>query len=518
MLAAQTVLPSHQGLLSATSTQGDSVMRTKVVLVLTFLLFSISNAHASTQKVLYTFTGGLDGGQPYQASVIFDQSGNLYGVTEYGGVYNWGTVFQLTPSPSGEWTETVLHSFTGGADGDRPQGGLAIDGSGNLYGTTSDGGDPGVYCGTVFSLSPSESGWTFTVLHTFTGGKDGCSPQADVSNSDLLRGTTAGGGCGQQGTVFEMSTSGAGYYVYCFAGNNGMYPGGLGDCGGWVCGTSYYGGAHHVGNVWHLFWERPPSNIHAFSAQDKLGYGPIGNLVSQTNECGEGGIVYGTTFDGGAGSSGEHSGTVYQLALKPNRFGECGWSSSALHSFPASLEDGQTPWAGLALDAAGNLYGTTMYGPRGSGGMVFMLTPSPSTWLETVLYGFTGGADGGTVTSPVVLDQAGNLYGTTTNGGAYNQGVVFEVTPPTITTMTLTSSLNPSTHGQAVTFTAVVTSSTGAPPDGETVSFFLKSKVLGTGLLSGGSASFIASKLPVGTDSITAVYGVVRTQTSGCRG
>ncbi len=147
-----------------------------------------------------------------------------------------------------------------------------------------------------------------------------------------------------------------------------------------------------------------------------------------------------------------------------------------------------------------------MYGPSG-GGTVFMLTPGPSTWPETVLYSFTGGADGGTVTSPVAFDNAGNLYGTTSNGGAYNQGVVFEVTPPTITTMTLTSSLNPSTHGQAVIFTAAVTSSTGAPPDGETISFFLKGKVLGTGLLSGGSAGFTTSKLPVGTDSITAVYG-----------
>ncbi len=272
-------------------------MRAKVVLVFTFLLFSILNAQASTQKVLYTFTGGLDGGQPYQAGVIFDQSGNLYGVTEYGGAYNFGTVFQLTLSPSGEWTETVLHSFTGGADGDRPQGGLATDGAGNLYGTTSDGGDPGVYCGTVFSLSPSPSGWTFTVLHTFTGGKDGCSPQADLSNSDMLRGTTAGGGCDSQGTVFQMSTSGAGYHVNCFGGANGMYPGGLGVCGqsglnrgAWLCGTSWLGGAHHAGNLWYLLpWSKSPTNLHAFSAQDKLGYGPMGNLAWQNNdECGEG--------------------------------------------------------------------------------------------------------------------------------------------------------------------------------------------------------------------------------------
>ncbi len=482
-------------------------MRTKVALVLTFLLFSVLNVQASTQKVLYTFTGGLDGGQPYQAGVIFDQSGNLYGVTEYGGAYNFGTVFQLTPSPSGEWTETVLHSFTGVPDGIWPQGGLATDGLGNVYGTTSHGGDPNTGCGTVFALSPSESGWTFTILHTFTAGKDGCGPTADLSYFGALYGTTAAGGCHHDGTVFQMSTSGTGYVVNCLGSGN-KWPGGLGVCDGFLCGTSYLGGgAQRRGSIWYFgpYWLK---NLLVFTTQGKLGYAPIGDLVSQANACGGGGNVYGTTSFGGTtnGYTGGF-GTVYLLALKLSD-GEClRWSSSVLHDFPASLEDGATPWAGLALDAAGNLYGTTQWGGTSGDGTVFMLTPGPSTWPETVLYSFTGGADGGTVTGPVVLDKAGNLYGTTTNGGTYNQGVVFEVTPPTMTTMTLTSSLNPSAHGHAVTFTAAVTSSTGAPPDGETISFFLKGKVLGTGLLSGGSASFVTSKLPVGTDSITAVYG-----------
>lgn len=351
-------------------------MRTKVVLVLTFLLFSIFNTQASTQKVLYTFTGGIDGGNPWQMGVIFDQSGNLYGVTEYGGAYNLGTVFQLTPTPSGEWTETVLHSFNGGTDGLWPQGGLATDGAGNLYGTTSQAGDPNTGCGTVFALSPSQSGWTYTILHTFTGGKDGCSPQADLSNFGELYGTTAGMGCGQQGTAFQLT---GGYWVHCFAGANGMYPGGLGVCGtagqnhgANVCGTSWLGGVHRLGNLWFLYpWSKSPRNLHSFSEQDKLGFSPSGNLASQTNECDAGGIVYGTTSMGGTGNF----GTVYQFVLKPNRYYGCHWTSSVLHAFPPSGWDGGSPVAGVALDAAGNLYGTTRYGPVGHGGTVFMLTP-----------------------------------------------------------------------------------------------------------------------------------------------
>jgi uncharacterized repeat protein (TIGR03803 family) len=143
-------------------------MRAKAIVVLTFLVFTVSSAQAGNQKVLYTFTGGVDGSQPYQAGVIFDPAGNLYGVTQYGGAYGKGTVFQLTPSTGGAWTETVLHSFTAGTDGQQPQGGLVIDGAGNLFGTTSGGGDRNAECGTVFELSPTDSGWTFAVLHSFT--------------------------------------------------------------------------------------------------------------------------------------------------------------------------------------------------------------------------------------------------------------------------------------------------------------------------------------------------------------
>ena len=324
-------------------------MRAKVIVALTFLSFSVlSSGQAGTQKLLYTFTGGEDGGQPYQAGVIFDQAGNLYGVTEYGGAYNKGTVYQLTPSPSGPWTENVLYSFTGGTDGARPQGGLAIDGAGNLYGTTSDGGVPNVYCGTVFSLSPSESGWTFTILHTFTGGKDGCSPQADVMYSGLVYGTAAGDGCSGNGTLFWMTTSGGGYRANCFEGTTGWYPGGMCGCAVGLCGTSYFGGTQQSGNIWQqgMSGSYLPASLHSFSEKGKVGWAPVGDLTSQDNEWAASGNVYGTTSLGGTGGG----GAVYLLAEELTRRGWV-WTISALHDFPASPEDGSSPWAGVALDA-----------------------------------------------------------------------------------------------------------------------------------------------------------------------
>ncbi len=485
-------------------------MRAKVIVVLTFLLFSVASGLAGTETVLYTFTGGADGGQPY-AGLIFDPAGNLYGATQYGGAYNQGTVFELTHSPSGTWTETVLYSFTGGSDGSQPQYNLVIDGAGNLYGTAALGGDS--YCGTVYELSPSEGGWTFTLLHTFTGGKDGCWPEADLSLlwGDILAGTTAGGGPSSQGTAFRLRTSDGGEQVWPFK-NDGNLPNGLGlfprDGGYNEYGTTYFGGKHQVGVVFQLaFYTRPSGSIvvkKQFTSTGKAGYAPVGDLATQVNADGVW-IMYGATQVGGVGGK----GTIYQLT-EESIYDPEKWAISVLHSFTGLDGDGAVPWAGVALDPAGNVYGTTAYGGTNSGydGTVFKLTPgAKNEWTETVEYSFSGGTDGSEPYATVVLDNAGNLYGTTYQGGAYNQGVVYEVTPSPVTTTTLTSSPNPSADHQAVTFTAVVASIAGVPPEGETVSFMKGKTVLGTGSLSGGSASFTISTLPVGTNSITAAYG-----------
>ncbi len=474
-------------------------MRAKVITVLFFFFFSVSSAQASNQKVLYTFTGGSDGGQPV-AGVIFDPAGNLYGVTRSGGLYNYGTVFELTPSPGGTWTETVLYNFTGGADGSVPVGGLATDGIGDLFGTASQGGDPGTHCGTLFELPTLGTSGHFTVLYTFQPHyeySDGCDPLAKLyfvpGDPGGLWGTTTNGGR-NYGTTFIFDLDGNTYGSYPFSGANGQnIYGGIND---WGYGATYWGGGSGEGEVYDMFPMGHIKGIHSFITTNMFGYNPMGELVTAT----VGGVptMYGTTSAGGAGGD----GTVYALSQTKT------WAISLLHSF--SGQDGSTPAAGLAMDSEGNLYGTTSSGGTNSGnaGTVFELTPGANkTWTLTMLHSFSGGADGGVVDSPVVLDNAWNLYGTTVYGGAYKQGVVYEVASVPATTTTLASSVNPSLKGQAVTFTAVVTSRAGAPPDGEIVSFIKGKAVLGTGSLRGGSASFTTSKLPVTTNKITALYG-----------
>lgn len=176
-----------------------------------------------TEKVLYSFTGTPDGASPW-AGVIFDQSGNLYGTTELGGAYGYGTVFELTPSGSG-WTEKVLYNFQNQADGGRPYAGLIFDPSGNLIGATTTGGVGSG--GTAFELTPSGSGWTFQTLYPFTGspGQLTGGPTASLvmDNGGNLYGATAGDGTYSKGAVFKLTQSGGSWTytsLYDFTGGN----------------------------------------------------------------------------------------------------------------------------------------------------------------------------------------------------------------------------------------------------------------------------------------------------------
>jgi uncharacterized repeat protein (TIGR03803 family) len=297
-------------------------------------------------------------------------------------------------------------------------GGLATDGVGNFYGTASLGGTNNDGCGTLFQL---DGGWHFGVLHTFndlTG--DGCQPQADLNffDSFILGTTVYGGGPSEQGTVF---TSGPGWYSFWpFRGNNGTYPNGLGLFGDSVYGTTNTGGGQGRGDVFELSYSTIKVK-HVFTSTDKAGDRPVGDLATQVNANGVR-IMYGATSSGGAG----RRGAVYQLTESQSQPDV--WDLSVLYSF--SGPDGAYPGAGLVLDPSGNLYGTTYAGGTepGSAGTVFKLTPvAKNKWNYTLLYSFTGGTDGGSPFSTVVLDSAGNLYGTTSSGGAYNQGVVYEI-------------------------------------------------------------------------------------------
>jgi uncharacterized repeat protein (TIGR03803 family) len=209
---------------------------------------------AWAESLLYSFTGGSDGAAP-EAGVVFDVAGNLYGTTVEGGSYNFGTVYELTPSGSA-WTEHTLYSFRGGSDGAYPQGGLIFDSSGNIYGTSSGTSENP---GTVFRLTPPGNGWTYSLLHSFVG-SDGADPQAALlmDASKNLYGTTTEGGSVGVGVVFELSPSGGGWtysLLHDFSGNgDGGFPYGdlVIDESGSLYGTTSEGGSHGKGVIFDI--------------------------------------------------------------------------------------------------------------------------------------------------------------------------------------------------------------------------------------------------------------------------
>lgn len=220
---------------------------------------------AWAQTVLYSFTGGGDGELPF-AGVTLGPGNRLFGTTSYGGAHGFGTVFMLTPGGAAAWPETVLYSFTGKDDGGLPGAGVVLDQTGALYGTTRWGGARA--SGVAFKLTPAPAAgqpWTETVLHTFdaafTTGQDGGAPIGGVilDGSGVLYGTTDRGGAHGQGTVFKLMPPGVGggawtaAVLYSFAGSDGGGPtAGLLMSGGKLFGTTFRGGARGVGTVFQL--------------------------------------------------------------------------------------------------------------------------------------------------------------------------------------------------------------------------------------------------------------------------
>jgi uncharacterized repeat protein (TIGR03803 family) len=353
---------------------------------------------AGTETVLYSFTGGADGRTPY-GGVIMDPAGNLYGTTWGGGATGAGTVFKVDATGH----ETVLYSFTGGADGGDPMAGLLLDSAGNLYGTTVDGGlENG---GVVFKVNP---GGQETVLYTFQSGADGFQPYTNVimDPAGNLYGTANGPG-GTPGVVYRISTSGHFTVLYSFLGGaDGSDPGDVvRDAAGNLYGTTYFGGSANVGLVYKLDTGGNKTTLYDFPG------GVGGAQPSASLFIDQAGNVYGTTLYGGIGNI----GIVYKL--------DSGGHETPLYSFPYE-GDGASPNGGLAIDAAGNLYGIAGNGGPSNAGIVYKIDPAGN---ETVLYSFTGGADGGLPSANVTLDSAGNLYGTTSHGGTANAGTVFQL-------------------------------------------------------------------------------------------
>jgi len=420
--------------------------------IFTVALFVTSTWAADHEKVLHSFGKRTDGNTPH-AGLVGDGADNLYGTTAAGGIHGRGTVFELTPTEGGDWTETVLHSFKGAPDGQQPEGVLILDVAGNLYGTTEEGGIyGGIYSGgTVFELSPRQGGgWTETVLHSFGNGTDGAGPRAGlIFDADgNLYGTTSFGGIHGAGTAFELSPREGGGWtetvLHSFGnGTDGGNPhaGLIFDAAGNLYGTTALGGIHGscgygCGTVFELSprqgggWRE--TVLHSFNNNGSDGYHPRADLIFDAA-----GNLYGTTSKGGSyfcydGRS-YGCGTVFELS--PRQGG--GWRETVLHSFDKNELEGYYPYAGLIFDAAGNLYGTTNAGgvPHGAGAVFELSSREGGGWTATVLHTFGNGTDGTRPESGLIFDAAGNLYGTTVRGGIhtglclYGCGTVFELTP-----------------------------------------------------------------------------------------
>jgi len=349
---------------------------------------------------LYSFHSMPDGQSP-RAGLTLGTSGVLYGTTFDGGTGNAGTFFQLNPpvSACGGWTDTVLYDF--GSDGTYPSG-LTLGPNGEFYGTTNDLAGGGGGQGGVFELMPPTTpggSWTENVLHNFAY-TDGAEPFGGVA----------------------IDRNGALYGTTFFGGTGGPGPG----CDAGSCGV--------------VFRLTPPTK-----KGDPWGFkvlynfkGPDGGNPLATVVIGPGGVLYGTTYNGGAFGQ----GAVFSLT-PPAAFG-ASWTETVLYSFAGpfgSTPDGANPEASLLIGKNGALYGTTSAGGTSLGcgagagcGNVFELTPpgaAGGAWTETVLYNFSGANDGGSPAAPLLAGNHGELFGTTVAGGASSVGTAFVLKPPT---------------------------------------------------------------------------------------
>jgi uncharacterized repeat protein (TIGR03803 family) len=404
-------------------------------------------ASAQSETVLHSFDDMTGDGELPTAGLVSDASGNLYGTANNGGTHQIGAVFELISAAGGGWTETLLHSFSG-ADGFSPFAGLILDAAGNLYGTTEWGGGEGVSycgqdgCGTVFEMSRGTNGrWIEKVLHRFNpNGTDGLIPFAGLifDTAGNVYGTTALGGAYNQGTVFELTPKADGSWseriLHNFNNNgtDGEQPRAslIFDAAGNLYGTTYSGGVNGDGSVFELSpktgggWAEHV--LHSFSHKSTDGRNPFAGLIFDGS-----GNLYGTTVEGGSSESCLNSyvtscGTVFELM--PHAGG--GWSERVLHNFVLSATDGVNPQAGLIFDNAGNLYGTTYSGGAYNYGTAFELTPTTGgVWTETLLHSFGGGTDASSPSAGLNFGPNGNLYGTGYFGGAYGTGAVFVITP-----------------------------------------------------------------------------------------
>jgi uncharacterized repeat protein (TIGR03803 family) len=399
------------------STRLESIKSIDILMFLAVVVITLVSSpvvQAQSFSVIHNFAGS-DGSGPL-AGLVMDANQNLYGTTNYGGQHSYGVVFKA--NRNGE--EAVVHSFAGGAnDGAYPEDSLIIDTAGNLYGTTFNGGLANA--GTVFKLS---SKGVIHILYSFAGGNDGANPIARlaIDKNGNLYGTTSAGGTSGNGTVFAVSPAGKHTVLYSFgSGTDGTIPfaGVTLDAKGNLYGTTSAGGSTGNGTVFEL--KRSSSGwteiiLHNFELQDDGGT-PFAGLVFDNS-----GNLYGAATQGGVNGT-DGGGTIFEL-----RPAGGSWTFTVLYGLYGWNISGT--FRDLLFDSAnGVIYGTTHCDGSYEAGTVYSLAPSSGSWSYTELYTFTGGTDGLYSFSNLVMDKSGNLYGTTNEGGATGNGVVFKVAP-----------------------------------------------------------------------------------------
>jgi len=414
---------------------GIRALHSTFVILIAFLISLPFASAAPKERVIHTFHGNPDGANP-SVRLISDGHGGFYGTAGTGGEFNEGCVFHLAPGSDGAWRESILYSFSG-PDGDSPDSSLIFDAAGNLYGTTAAGG--AFSGGVAFELSPSSSlPWTETVLHNFGNGTDGSDPQSELvfDSAGNLYGTTqfggASGGFENGGTVYRLSPGSGGWtetILYSFplnyGGPDGDLPAGTVaiDKAGNLYGVTQAGGFYGYGSIFEL---TPSSDgsyreriIHSFNLTD-------GSLPDATLVFDSAGNLYGTTTFGGDTTlcPPNGCGTVFRLQRHADRT----WSATVLRALKQA--DGWCAIGPVAFDSAGNLYAAAECGGAYGWGSVLQLIPSSTVpWPERVVHSFINGPDGRFPGAGVIVDGAGHLFGTTIYGGTADLGTVFEIVP-----------------------------------------------------------------------------------------
>jgi uncharacterized repeat protein (TIGR03803 family) len=378
--------------------------------------------------VLHAFGTGADGGGLW-SPVVLDGQGNVYGTTSGGGLYGAGTVYRLTRQSNGVWSESIIHSFlpSPSTKGDGPFGGPILDLEGKIYGTTAAGGGPNTY-GLVYKLVPdSNGGWGETVLRRF-----GPLQPAGAPQSSLIM-DASGNLYGGAGAVFELSPTPTGWketVLHSFVPGTGDGWGVLAsptlDAAGNVYGTTEHGGTSTrcgggCGTVYEI--QHLSNGSWKESVLHSFRAYNDGAFPGFADKLAidAAGNLYGTA-DGGASGLG--------VIFRMSRGADGVWTETLLHTIGQNA-NGNHPSSGVVMDKAGNLYGVTIAGGTTSCdcGVVYKLSPGANgTWTYTVLHRFTG-SDGAEPDANLTLDANGNIYGTTATGGAGGAGVVFEITP-----------------------------------------------------------------------------------------